>query len=65
MNKALVESILQLSPIERARLLDIIAASLDRPDSQIDAIWLDEAQKRLDAFKGDRTKGIPASDVLG
>ena len=65
MDKALVDSVLQLPPNERARLLDVIVTSLDRPDSQIDNIWLDEAQKRLEAFKSGKTKGIPARDVLG
>ncbi|MBC6473743.1 MAG: addiction module protein [Hormoscilla sp. GM102CHS1] len=65
MDKALVDSVLELPPNERAKLLDVIVMSLDRPDSQIDNIWLDEAQKRLEAFKAGRTKGIPARDVLG
>jgi len=65
MDKAHVDSVLQLPPNERAKLLDVIVISLDRPDSQIDKIWLDEAQKRLEAFKAGRTKGIPAKDVLG
>lgn len=65
MDKALVDSVLQLPPNERAKLLDVIVISLDRPDSQIDNMWLDEAQKRLEAFKAGRTKGIPAKDVLG
>ncbi|NER35783.1 MAG: addiction module protein [Oscillatoria sp. SIO1A7] len=64
MDKILVNSVLELPPNERARLLDIIVTSLDRPDSQIDNIWLDEAEKRLEAFRAGRTKGIPASDVL-
>ncbi|NER48548.1 MAG: addiction module protein [Symploca sp. SIO1A3] len=34
-------------------------------NSIIDNIWLDEAEKRLEAFKAGKTKGIPASDVLG
>ncbi|MGK7926242.1 MAG: addiction module protein [Spirulina sp.] len=65
MDKALVDSVLQLPPNERARLLDVIVTSLDRPDSNIDNIWLDEAQKRLEAFKAGKTQGIPARDVLG
>ena len=65
MDKAFIDSILQLPPNERARLLDIIVTSLDRPDSQIDNIWFDEAQRRLEAFRAGRTKGIPASDVVG
>ena len=50
---------------QRHYLLDIIVMSLDRPDSQIDNIWLDEAQKRFEAFRAGKTKGIPARDVVG
>ncbi|MGK7904996.1 MAG: addiction module protein [Hormoscilla sp.] len=65
MDKALVDSVLELPPNERVKRKDAIVMSLDRQDSQIDKIWLDEAQKRLEAFKAGRTKGIPARDVLG
>ena len=65
MDRTLVESVLQLTPAERMRLLDAIYVSLERPDTTIDEIWYDEAERRLAAFKAGKTKGIPADQVLG
>ena len=65
MDKALVDSILELKPADRMRLLELIYSSLERPDATIDDIWYDEAERRLAAFKAGKVKGIPADQVLG
>ncbi|MCP4677258.1 MAG: addiction module protein [Deltaproteobacteria bacterium] len=65
MDKALVESVLQLKPAERMRLLNVIYTSLERPDTAIDEIWYDEAERRLAAHKDGKVQGIPADKVLG
>ncbi len=65
MDKALVDSVLQLKPAERMRLLNVIYGSLERPDKAIDEIWYDEAERRLDAYKAGDVEGIPAEQVLG
>jgi len=65
MDKALVESVLQLKPAERMRLLNVIYCSLERPDTAIDDVWYDEAERRLANFKAGGVKGIPADQVLG
>jgi len=65
MNKALVETVLQLKPAERMQLLNVIHNSLERPDASIDEIWNDEAERRLAAYKAGKTQGIPAEKVLG
>lgn len=65
MDKALLDSVLQLEPAERMRLLDVIHESLDKPDPANDQIWYDEAQGRLAAFKSGKTKPVAAEDVLG
>jgi len=65
MDKALIESVLQLKPAERMRLLNVISGSLERPDTTIDEIWYDEAERRLTAYKAGKVKDIPADQVLG
>ena len=65
MDKALIDSVLQLKPADRMRLLNVIYGSLERPDSAIDEIWFDEAERRLAAYKAGNVKGIPAEQVLG
>ena len=65
MDETLVDSVLQLKPAERLRLIEVIYGSLDRPDAAIDEIWCDEAKRRLAAFKAGKVQGIPGEQVLG
>lgn len=63
--KAMIDSALKLSPAERFELMDSIAHSLDRPDPALDRIWIEEAERRLAAFRVGAIKGVPAHDVVG
>ena len=65
MDKTLINNVLQLKPAERMRLLNVIYGSLERPDTTIDEIWYDEAERRLAAHKAGNIQGIPAEEVLG
>ncbi len=65
MDEALVDSVLHLKPAERLQLLEVIYSSLDRPDTEIDEVWYDEAKRRLAAFKAGKVRGIPARQVIG
>ena len=61
----IVESALKLKPDERLNLVDQILYSLDHPDPEIDCIWIDEAEKRLAAYRAGKVKGIPAEEIFG
>jgi len=63
--KELIDSVLKLPPDERFALIDQVAQSLDRPDPELDRIWIEEAERRLAAYRRGRVKGIPAEDVVG
>lgn len=63
--KDLIESALKLPPAERFALMDEIAYSLDQPDAELDRIWIEEAERRLAAYRSGRMSGIPAEDVVG
>ncbi len=65
MNQSLVDSVLELSPAERMRLVNVIYISLEKPDEAMDNIWYDEAERRLQAFESGKIKGIPANEVVG
>lgn len=55
---------LKLSPEEKILLVDGILRSLDEPDLEIDAIWADEAEKRLAAYRAGNLKGIRMEEIL-
>lgn len=63
--RELIEQALRLDPAERLELVDQVLHSLDEPDSTIDRLWLDEAERRLAMYRAGRAKGIPDEDVVG
>ncbi|WP_202816360.1 addiction module protein [Immundisolibacter cernigliae] len=63
--KELIDTALKLPPDERFALIDELLHSLDRPDPDLDRIWIEEAERRLAAYRSGRVRGIPAEDVVG
>jgi putative addiction module component (TIGR02574 family) len=56
---------LQLSPLERADLIEKLLASFPFPDrAAIDERWAIEAEDRLDAFERGEIKSQPASEMF-
>lgn len=64
-NKDLISEVLELNPQEKIFLVEAIVESLDKPDKNIQEIWLKEAKERLESHRAGSTKGIPVEDVLG
>jgi putative addiction module component (TIGR02574 family) len=63
--KALIDTALKLPPDERFALIDELMHSLDRPDPDLDRIWIEEAERRLAAYRSGRVQGVPAEDIVG
>lgn len=61
----IVTQALKLDPEERFDLVDQILHSLDKPDPKIDRIWLEEAERRLAAYRAGKVKGIAAEEIFG
>ncbi|MBU0500090.1 MAG: addiction module protein [Gammaproteobacteria bacterium] len=62
--KSVLEQALKLQPNERFMVVEGLINSLDEPDRTIDAIWADEAERRLNAYRGGRLAGIPMEDIF-
>ncbi|MEA3353850.1 MAG: addiction module protein [Campylobacterota bacterium] len=58
------EQALSLDPIEKIQLIDQLLQSLDLPDKELDKLWLDEADKRMEAYENGEMKAIPAEEVF-
>ena len=55
----------ELSTKERAQLAMALIESLDQGcDEDVEEIWLDEAERRLDEYRTGRIKAIPANEVF-
>lgn len=62
--RQLLEAALKLDANERFTLIEALLRSLDEPDQNIDAIWADEASRRLLAYRECRLEGIPMTEVF-
>ncbi len=64
-SKSLLKKALLLKPGDRFLLIDELVRTLDEPNREIDAIWTEEAEKRLRAHREGKTQGVPFKDVFG
>lgn len=60
----LVSEIKSLPDLEKVRLLKAILEQLDRPDSEIDGVWADEARRRWAAYKAGKIPTVSYEDVM-
>ena len=63
--ESLLRKALLLKPQDRSLLIDGLIRSLDEPNREIDAIWAEEAEKRLRAHSEGKTVGASYEEVFG
>ena len=61
----LLKEALKLKPQDRYSMIDGLLRSLDQPDASIDAIWAEEAEKRLRAYRAGKLPGVPMEELFG
>lgn len=62
-SKEIIQNALKLSPQEKLLIVDSILQSLDEPDKNLETIWAEESEKRLNAFREGKIKGIPYDEL--
>jgi putative addiction module component (TIGR02574 family) len=56
---------MELTIEERAALAGKLLISLDEPsESEVERLWLEEAERRIEEFRSGKVKGIPAEEVF-
>jgi len=61
----LESKVLELDPKDRAHLAQRILVSLESlSEAEIEALWLEEADRRDQALDADPSRSIPGADVL-
>ena len=64
--QAILKQALSLDPVERAELIEELFHSFDKaPDRNIDALWADEAEARIDAYEAGQICADSAKAVFG
>lgn len=64
-NIEILEQALKLKPDEKYRVVEGLLNSLDVPDSQLDEIWVDEAERRLNAYREGRLGSVSMEEIFG
>ena len=62
--KELLDEAIKLKPQERFTLVEGLIESLDEPDTSLDEMWADEAEKRLNAYRQDKLDGVSMEEVF-
>ncbi len=60
----IIKQALNLGPFEKAKLIDKLISSLDKPDKEIDELWANEAEDRIAAYDQGGIKAISLEEVL-
>lgn len=63
-SKDVLEKALKLKPDERFMVVEGLIKSLDEPDSSLDTIWAEEAEKRLKAYRSGNLEGIRMEEIF-
>lgn len=60
----ILKEALELPSFERAMVVDHLLSSLDQPDEQIDALWREEVEARISAYKSGKMRTVSLKEVL-
>lgn len=62
--REILDEALKLAVEDRSAIVSGLLESIDEPDKTIDEIWLEEAEKRLKAYREGRLNGIPMEEMF-
>lgn len=63
--EALAKETMALDIEDRALLAGKLLLSLDEPtSSEVERLWLDEAERRLEDYRAGKVQGIPADEIF-
>ncbi len=58
------EEVFDLKPLDKIHLIDQLLLSLDLPNNELDKIWTEEAERRIDAYEAGKTQATDVYEVL-
>jgi len=60
----MLQQAVRLPAMDRAALIEGLIASLDSPDYTLDALWLKEAEDRMNAYRAGELAAVDANEVF-
>jgi len=62
--KKILDHALLLKPEDRFLIIEGLIQSIDEPDKKLTDIWMEEAGKRLKAYREGKLEGIPMEEIF-
>jgi putative addiction module component (TIGR02574 family) len=63
-DKSIVGDALSLPASQRVKLVELLLASLDKPDDSLDRLWAEEVENRIDAYESGKLETVSLQRVL-
>lgn len=60
----IIQEAINLKPQEKYLIIESLILSLNEPDKEIEKIWIEESQKRLDEYKNGNLKTLSFEEVF-
>ena len=60
----IIQEAINLKPQEKYLIIESLILSLNEPDKDIEKIWIEESQKRLDEYKDGNLKTLSFEEVF-
>ena len=60
----IIQEAINLKPQEKYLIIESLILSLNEPDKDIEKIWIEESQKRLDEYKNGDLKTLSFEEVF-
>ena len=60
----IIQEAINLKPQEKYLIIESLVLSLNEPDKDIEKIWIEESQKRLDEYKKGNLKTLSFEEAL-
>jgi hypothetical protein len=60
----IIQEVINLKPQEKYLIIESLILSLNEPDKDIEKIWIEESQKRLDEYKNGNLKTLSFEEVF-
>lgn len=64
MTSLATREVLSLNPLDKIRLVDELLLSLDMPNKELDKIWAEESQRRIESYEEGKTQAQDVYKVL-
>jgi len=62
--KEILKYAMKLKPEERLFIVEGLLRSVDKSNSEVNEIWMDEAEKRLKAYRNGELNGVPMEKIF-